>query len=456
MATQCQPIFPPAPKVHAKDLPIWRFVLAFSRNTLSTLSDSAFDTLISRRRVLGLDSILVSDPEGIRHVLATEIGKYRRPMSSYRVFRPFAGNGVLLADGSEWRRQRRMLAPIFTPANVGLLLPHFAMAAAVLVKRIEKERHGANLSAAFQEATLDAVLRALFSLPDTELNERVARLVRDYLRGPGRPNILDGFARTESAFAFATRKRRRFQNSWVTSVDDVVARRRNAGTSGNHGDLLDLLLRAHDPVSGSALSDAEVRDQCGTMLAAGYETTARLLFWATYLLTLDLDRQRRVRAEVAAFPPDLVTRLDDLLNWPLVRQTLLEALRLYPPVAYITREAIANDTVAGEPVRPGTLIWISPWVLHRHRKFWRQPTAFMPERFANMPASWNNDGAFTPFGAGPRICIGATFAMAEAQIMLATILSRFRIKLDNIPPVLPVANVTTAPSYEPQFQLERL
>jgi cytochrome P450 len=456
MAVQSQPIFPPAPKVHARDLPIWRFVPAFSRNTISALSDSAFDTLISRRRVLGLDSILVSDPESIRHVLAMEVGKYRRPMSSYRVFRPFAGNGVLLADGSEWRRQRRMLAPIFTPANVGLLLPHFAMAAAVLVRRIEKQRHGANLSAAFQEATLDAVLRALFSLPDTELNERVTRLVRGYLRGPGRPNILDGFARTESAFAFAIRKRRRFQNSWVTSVDDLVARRRKAGTSGNRGDLLDLLLGAHDPESGKALSDAEIRDQCGTMLAAGYETTARLLFWATYLLTLDLDHQRRVRAEVAAFPPDLVTRLDDLLHWPLVLQTLLEALRLYPPVAHITREAIANDTVAGEPVRPGTLIWISPWVLHRHRKFWRQPTAFMPERFANLPASWNNDGAFMPFGAGPRICIGATFAMAEAQVILATLLSRFRIKLDDVPPVLPVANVTTAPSYEPQFQLERV
>jgi cytochrome P450 len=455
MLTQSQPIDPPAPKVPAKDLPLWRLLPAISRNMLSTLPDYAFDVLISRRRVLGVDSVLLTDPEGIRQVLATAIGKYKRPMSGYRVFRPFAGNGLLLADGPEWRRQRRMLAPIFTPASVGLLLPHFTTAAIALVRRMEGTT-SANLSAAFQEATLDAVLRALFSLPDADLRQRLAVLVRGYLTGSGRPNILDGLARTESAFAFATRKRRRFHDTWVAAVDDVVLRRRNAAASENHRDLLDLLLAARDPESGANLSDAEIGDQCGTMLVAGYETTARLLFWAAYLLTLDLAQQDRVRAEVAAFPPDRVTRLDDLINWPSVRQTLLEALRLYPPVAYITREAIADDIVAGEPVRPGTLIWISPWVLHRHRKFWDQPTTFRPDRFANMPASWNNQGAFIPFGVGPRICIGAAFAIAEAQIMLATLFSSFKVKRADLRPVLPVASVTTAPSYEPLFQLERV
>jgi cytochrome P450 len=445
MQTQSTLIIPPAPKVHATDLPLWRFLPAFSRNTISTVPDYAFDVLISRRRMLGIDSMLVNDPECIRHVLATAAGKYKRPMSSYRVFRPFAGNGLLLADGAEWRRQRRMLAPIFTPASVGLLLPHFATAATDLVKRIEGTNRS-NLSAAFQEATLDAILRALFSLQDAEIRAHLATLVRGYLTDAGRPNILDGLARTESAFAFATRKRLRFQNLWITTVDDVIARRRNTATGESQGDLLDLLLAARDPETGEALSVTEVRDQCGTMLAAGHETTARLLFWATYLLTLDHTQQDRARGEITAFAAERVTRLDDLANWPTVRQTLLEALRLYPPAAYITREAIADDTIADEHIRPGTLIWISPWVLHRHRKYWREPAAFMPDRFAGKPASWNNDGAFIPFGAGPRICIGAMFALAEAQIILATLFARFRISLDDPLSVLPVASVSTAPS----------
>src|SRR5262249_49910407 len=184
MPTQSQPIVPPAPKVHAKDLPLWRFLPAFTRNTVSTLPDYAFDVLIYRRRVLGIESMLVNDPEGIRHVLGTAIDKYKRPMPSYRVFRPFAGSGVLLADGREWRRQRRMLAPIFTPARIGLLLPHFVTAAQGLVRRIGGKT-SANLSAAFQEATLEAVLRALFSLPDADFRDQLAALVRGYLTGSG-------------------------------------------------------------------------------------------------------------------------------------------------------------------------------------------------------------------------------------------------------------------------------
>jgi cytochrome P450 len=232
--------------------------------------------------------------------------------------------------------------------------------------------------------------------------------------------------------------------------------RQSSPASAAYGDLLDLLIAARDSGSEEALSNVEVRDQCATMLVAGYETTARLLFWATYLLTLDSAEHNRLRDELAAYPPERVSKLDDLLNWPRLRQTLLEALRLYPPVAYIAREAIADDVVAGEPVRRGTQVWISPWVIHRHRKFWDHPTAFMPSRFAGKPSPWTSGGAFLPFGAGPRICIGATFAMAEAQIMLATLLSRFKMALDDPRPVLPVARVTMAPSHEPQFRLERV
>jgi cytochrome P450 len=180
------------------------------------------------------------------------------------------------------------------------------------------------------------------------------------------------------------------------------------------------------------------------------------LFWASYLLTLDLPEQDRLRAEIVAFPPERVSNLDDLLNWPRLRQALFEALRLYPPAAYISREATADDVVAGEQVCVGTQAWVSPWVLHRHRKFWNNPTGFTPDRFTGKLSPWTGGGAFVPFGAGPRICIGATFAMAEAHIMLATLLSRCKVTLDAARPVMPVARITTAPSYEPLFRLERV
>jgi cytochrome P450 len=156
-----------------------------------------------------------------------------------------------------------------------------------------------------------------------------------------------------------------------------------------------------------------------------------------------------------AFPPASVATLDDLRRWPSVRETLLETLRLYPPAPLLTRQAIKPDEILGVAIKPGAQIFISPWVIHRHRKYWDQPTAFIPSRFKDKPSPWTS-GTFMPFGAGPRICIGAAFAMAEAEIMLAALLSRFRISLADTNPVLPVGRITTMPSFEPQFRMERL
>jgi cytochrome P450 len=135
---------------------------------------------------------------------------------------------------------------------------------------------------------------------------------------------------------------------------------------------------------------------------------------------------------------------------------LLETLRLYPSVAHLVREALADDEIMGERVKARSQIWISPWVLHRHRKFWEQTTAFIPERFAGKVSPWTTNGAYLPFGAGPRICIGATFAIAEAQIMMATLLQRYRIIRADSHPVLPVSRVTIEPSFTPMFRLERV
>ena len=444
------PVVPPAPPVHAADLPLWRYLPMFIGNSLDTYPDYAFDKLVVRARMLGVDNVGVSEPEAIRHVLLAGQHRYRRPIASIRAVRPLAGAGVLLSEGDAWRRQRRSLASIFTPASVESLLPHFQQAAEDMVRGLAG-RGSANLSAVFHGSTLDAVLRALFSLEPDEAGSGLAAMVRRYITGAGRPNLLDGLARAEGDFGFAGGSRRRFQAAWFARVDTIVARRRGELNEGGR-DLLDLLIAARDPETGEPLDDAEIRDQAATMLFAGFETTSRLLFWASYLLCLDQAEQLRIRAEIADFRPDRVSRLADLARWPRLRQTLLEALRLYPPAAHILREAIEPDTILGEAIEPGTRVWISPWVVHRHRRLWEQPTAFIPDRFAGQPSPWIG-GAFIPFGVGPRICIGASFAMAEAQIMLATLLSRYEIALADDRPVLPVASVTTAPHHEPLFTL---
>jgi cytochrome P450 len=453
MATSLPSAFiPPAPFVYPKPLPLWRLLWNVSRSSLAIWPDEAFETLTARSRVMGVETLVVNDPEAVRHVMVANASNYGRPVSVRRVVRPIGGAGLFLSEGADWRRQRRLLAPSFTPASISLLLPHFRDAGVHLLHAIEKTRQ-ANLSKAFQDAALEAVLRALFSMPDNSARERLGHSARDYVEGPGRPNLLDGFARNESDFSWVNGKRERFVRDWFGAIEAIIAERKDRPSDGQHRDLLDLLLSVADNETGEGLSDTEIRDQCGTMFFAGSETTARLMFWAAYLLTQDVEEQSRVRAEITAFPVERVSTLDDLKNWLRLRNVLLEALRLYPPLPHIIREALGPDEIAGEKVSPGTQVWFSAWVMHRHRRFWDHPTAFMPDRFA-AGTPWTQMPAYIPFGAGPRICIGLSFALSEAQVVLATLLSRYKIGLVEAKPVMPMGRATIEPSYEPMFQLE--
>ena len=445
-------VIPPAPVVHPKELSTLRLALTAVRNSLEIWPESAFDLTFSRNKVLGVENVLISDPAGIRHVMAENAMNYVRPTIMPRLLRPLVGHGLFLAEGTEWRRQRRQLSSVFTPSSVSSLLPHFLAAANDLMDDIKGDQP-VDLEDAYQGVALNAVLRALFSLPDRKDRDRVGNVVRQYITGPGRPQVLDGLARTETAFSFALGGRRAFQKRWTALVDSIVADRRRVAPGDAPRDLLDLLFAARDPETGGSLSPAEIRDQAATMIFAGYETTARLLFWASYLLTLDQREQLRVHAEVSAFPPNRIRDLKDLENWPRLRMTLLETLRLYPPVPMLIREPLEDDVILGEPVRRGVQVYIAPWVLHRHRKYWKEPTAFMPDRFANQASPWTSGGGYMPFGAGPRICIGAMFAMAEAQIILATLLHSHRLSMDDPRPLLPVGRLTTQPSHTPDFIL---
>jgi cytochrome P450 len=455
MLDTIQSIVPPAPPVHQRDLPPIRLLFVSLRNSLAIWPDYAFDVAFNRNTLFGIESALINDPAGVRHIMATNAANYVRPGMTPRIARPLIGRGLFLAEGGEWRRQRRLLSPSFTPHHVDILLPHFIAAAHDLVREIEGQPR-VDLSAAFQIAALNAVLRALFSLPDQGERDRIGVLVRRYLTGPGRPQLFDAFAKSETSFAFTLGRRRAFQKRWFAAVDAIVTARRNAPRDAGRRDLLDLLIAVRDPETGEPIAADEVRDQCATMIFGGYETTARLLFWASYLLTLDHREQARLRAEVAAFPPERVKTLDDLGHWPRLRLVLLEALRLYPAVPVLVREPIDDDLIMGEPVRRGIQVYVAPWVLHRHRKHWQHPTAFMPDRFAGQSSPWTSLGAYMPFGAGPRICIGAVFALAEAEIMLATVLQRYTLAIEDRRPVMPVGRLTIQPSHAPLFTLERM
>ncbi|AAK24959.1 cytochrome P450 [Caulobacter vibrioides] len=446
------PLIPPAPKVHPRQLGgsfvgELRIALEMSRNLMGAWCEEDFDNLFTPYVFMGQPGMVVSDPAAARRILSSP--NYVRPVKAARSVRPIAGDGLLLSEGETWRRQRKSLAPVFTPMAVEGLLPHFVAAGASLAEALSGHAR-ADLSEAFHHATLDAVLSALFSRRADAQGDQLAYMVRRYMEGPAHFNLMDFVSRGADDLTFLDVERRRQGAAWFQAVEHLIAQRQ-AHPHAEARDLLDRLLAARDE-DGAPLSNQEIRDQCGTMLVAGFETTSRLLFWATYLLALDPATQDRLRAEVLAAPAAAVRTLDDLQAWPLMRSVLFETLRLYPTAPLLAREAIGPDTVMGHAVVPGQIITISPWLIHRHRKLWDAPTAFVPDRFIDQPHPWGIE-AFLPFGAGPRVCIGASFALAEAQIVLASLLERFEIGLVSDRPVIPIASITLGPDHAPAFTL---
>lgn len=445
-------LVPPHPELVGVNTPTWQVVRRMLKSTISIWSPLSYEVEVAVRRTMGVEAVVVSGPAGVRRVMVEAVERYGRHFSQTRLVRPIVGDGLLLSEGAAWKRQRRMLAPAFSPRHVDLLLPHFSEAAEGLVSRLTPGVP-VNLSAELQQAALDAAFRGLFSMPAGGRGAKLAGLFRGYLEGAGRANILDVLARAEGDFSMLGVRRARFNRTWFAEVDAVIAERRARPNAGAR-DLLDLLLAARDPETGEPLSPEEVREQSATMLAAGYETTARALFWTAYLLCLYPHEQDRIRAEVAAAPVEGLTGLDGLSAWPRLRQVLFEAMRLYPPVPIVLRRALAEDEIGGVRVKAGAMVFISPWLIHRHRKFWTNSFAFDPDRFTGKPQDYLAGHPFLPFGAGPHICIGATFALAEASLVLARLLSRYRLALADTRKVTPVAVISTAPDVEPWFRVE--
>lgn len=431
---------PPAPTPPLHDLSLLRVVLMLRRNILQVWPERAYDEVLLHRRFLGIDCFLVNDPAAIRRVLAERTDNFTRAVTTLRVLRPGTGDGLLLAEGEAWRSQRRLVASHFSPQCLDRLIPAMQAAAVTMVESLPSSG-SANLAHAFESAAIDTIGRALFSTPLDARAPRIGGLLRLYFRGAARGSIWDFLARRLDDYAWAMRARRAWSRDWFAEVDAIIAAR--AGRDAQQPDLFDGL-SAGDP--------AGLRDQVATMLATGFESTARTLFWAAYLLSHDQAEQDAVRDELRCHPPEDATTLEDFRKWPRLANVLNETMRLYPPVSTLMRVAREVDVLKGTRVRAGSLVIVCPWVMHRHRAHWEQPKAFMPERFAGR-SDRMRDGTYIPFGMGRRVCVAGAFATTEASLIMAHLLSRWRVSLDDRRPVSPVAIATTVPEHEPHFRL---
>ncbi|MEK9969474.1 MAG: cytochrome P450, partial [Ferrovibrio sp.] len=224
----------------------------------------------------------------------------------------------------------------------------------------------------------------------------------------------------------------------------LIARRRARAEPGN--DLLGLLLAARDDETGAALDDREVRDQMATFFLAGHETTATALAWTWYLLSHAPAAEARLHAEIDGVLGGRAAEYADYEKLIYTRMVIEEAMRLYPPAHTTARQAVADDRFGDIAIPAGTMVIVSPWIMHRHRMYWQNPDVFDPENFAPDKAAQRRRYTYLPFGAGPRICIGQGFAMIEAVLILATLAQKLRARLVPGAKVAPVAKITLRPS----------
>jgi cytochrome P450 len=393
-------------------------------------------------RLAGRQAFLVSDPELIRHVLQDNYrGYHKSPL--YERLRPLLGNGLLLSEDAVWLRQRRLIQPAFHRQRVAALASLMAGATAETLARWRTpaaKGEVLDMAREMMQLTQQIILRTMFgtSLGDLDSLERVWPLVNEH--------IGMSFWSLGIADRLPTPRTRAFRRA-LGQLEDVVARiieERQAG-NGSANDLLSLLLAASDEETGARMGRRELRDEVMTIFLAGHETTALALAWTWFLLATHPDADARVAAEARDVLGGRAPDAADLERLPYARAVIDEAMRLYPPAWGFSRLALAEDQLGPCRVPQGGIVFILPYLVHRHPAFWDEPEAFQPERFGPEASKARPRLAYLPFGAGPRQCIGNHFALLEAHLILTMTAQRYRFRLVPGHPVVPKPLVTLRP-----------
>ncbi len=440
------PFVPPAPKPRTSPPSLLQTIRIVYNNPLEMWGEPSYnEPWISLRSAVGGPLVIANDPGLIRRVLVENAKNYKMARVRQKILRPILRDGLLTAEGEVWRRSRKAMAPVFTPRHIHGFAAPMLQRAEAFADRYERLDGPVDMAREMTLLTLDILTETLFSgdvagEPGSfgkHLDRLFATMARvDPLDFLAAPDWLPRITRLRGRGALAF---------FHDIVGETMARRRARMESGADDlpeDFLTLLMRTEGP---DGLTRDEIADNIITFIGAGHETTARGLGWTLYCLAEAPWERDKVEAEIDAVlarEPDPAEWLDKM---PLTRAAFEEALRLYPPAPSVNREAIEGDRYEHLEIAPGAQVLVMPWTVHRHRKLWDRPDAFMPERFHPENRDKINRFQYLPFGAGPRVCIGAGFAMQEAIIALAVLFSRYRFDTTPQTNPWPVQRLTTQP-----------
>jgi cytochrome P450 len=430
MATATGQTLPPAIHPPAKP-PGLRASLRAVRTAIDGWPAGIFAGGVYRARYPG-SPLIVSEPALATEILVERADEFPHGELFDRLFRPVWGRGIFVSEGAEWRWQRRAAAPAFRPAQMHALAPVMARSAAAVVAQW---RAGVpvDLHQEMRRLTLQLLFDALLSggadFPD---KAETSRHVQAFLDRVGQFRLAD-FLPMPDRWRGSTAGRGAAHAAYLRAgIDAMIARRRSEAEPGS--DLVALLMAAEDPDTGQRMDDALLRDNLLGFIAAGTDTSSFALAWALWLVAHHPEVEARLLAEIADVAGDAPISPKHVGRLRYTHQIIRETQRLYPGAVALARTAAHGCVLGGRTVRRGTLIQVATYALHRRPDLWAHPERFDPDRFADE-APRPLPGAYHPFGAGPRTCIGAAFAMTEMIVALATLARTVRLVGDPARPV---------------------
>lgn len=437
---------PPYPPRFAQEPPTWKRVWAASRSVIGIWEEKDFEREFSSTRVLNQRIFVCNSPDSVKFAFSTNNRSFERKSPQMRhALAPLLGDGLFISDGETWRTRRRIVAPIvhvsrlaeFTPAIIGA-------ADDARTRWIRAEGQTIDVLSECAALTADVICRALFG----------SQLSRDYAA-----DIIDGFSEYQRLIGQIDLMSLIGLPDWIPrwyrpavrrsvarihkALDDVIERHRTSQSAD--ASVIRRLLDARDEESGAPLSPDAIRNEIAVLFMAGHETTANSLAWTWYLLSQTPDVEARLHDEIDAVTGGRLPGLADVPKLVYTRAVFEEALRLYPPVPVLPREALTDERYNDREIPKGSLVLVVPWLLHRHRNLWDRPDHFVPERFLPENAARISKFAYIPFSIGPRICAGLSFGLTEAILCLATLAQSCTLRLKDGHIVRPVARLTLRP-----------
>jgi len=435
-------MIPPKPKPRPNRVSLWRYLKLFRQDLLSAQPARLYHAWMAEFKTPFFRSFLINQPELIDIVLKARPDDFPKSSRISEGLRPLLGDSVFLTNGEVWRRQRRIIDPAFEGGRLKDTFPAMLAAAEASVARL-RPRAGSEveMEEVTSHAAADVIFRALFSVPiDHEIAAQVFEKFRTYQREQPLLNLAAFVPVPHWMPRFHSRKTRQNAQEIRDLIGRLTADRAVAIEQGKApDDLATKIMTTPDPQTGECFDTQEMIDQVAIFFLAGHETSASALAWTLYLMALYPEWQEKVAQEADALDDPSFATMSRL---KVSRDVFREALRLYPPVPMMVREATCPEQFRKRDVPKGAQIVISPWHLHRQDRLWDNPDGFDPARWRTENGKTCQRQAYIPFSTGPRVCTGAGFAMVEGPLILSMLLRHYKVETIEGKTPVPVAHLT--------------